>query len=247
MYNKTIFSISAFSLLTLSGCEIVINENPKEREAVYSSTAINNTTAVNNTTTVNNAGTTNITNSPTIDLSAMLKAVKTDGEKKVYNSHQFTPYSHHKTLVNYVEQIALDLADTLDTKSDEHNSNIHVAVTTIVDLDSSLNNSNQLGNQISETLIHQLQKFGYSVVDFKTRENIEVNSRGDFAFSRNITQLNQDQMASHVLAGTLIYRQNGIIVNTRVINVKTKQIVASSRKLIPLYVLNKEDIYLSSN
>ena len=54
-------------------------------------------------------------------------------------------------------------------------------------------------------------------------------------------------MASHVLAGTLIYRHDAVVVNTRVINAHTKKIVASSRKLIPIYVLNKEDIYLSSN
>ncbi|GAA59635.1 flagellar protein FlgO [Pseudoalteromonas sp. BSi20652] len=158
----------------------------------------------------------------------------------------FKPLKHHKTLVNYVEQMALDLVDTLEFDVDTH-THINIAVTTLVDLDASLNKSNQLGNQISETLIHQLQKFGYSVVDFKTTQTIDVTSRGDFTFSRDIAKLSEDQMASHVLAGTLIYRHNGVVVNTRVINVQTKQIAASSRKLIPLYVLNKEDIYLSSN
>jgi TolB-like protein len=161
-------------------------------------------------------------------------------------SQQFTPLKHHKTLANYVEQMALDLVDTLEFEADT-DTNINIAVTTLVDLDSSLNKSNQLGNQISETLIHQLQKFGYGVVDFKTTQTIDVNSRGDFTFSRDIEKLSEDQMASHVLAGTLIYRRNGVAVNTRIINVHTKQIVASSRKLIPLYVLNKEDIYLSNN
>ena len=161
-------------------------------------------------------------------------------------SQQFTPLKHHKTLANYVEQMALDLVDTLEYESDT-DTNINIAVTTLVDLDSSLTKSNQLGNQISETLIHQLQKFGYGVVDFKTTQTIDVNSRGDFAFSRDIEKLSEDQMASHVLAGTLIYRHDAVVVNTRVINAHTKKIVASSRKLIPIYVLNKEDIYLSSN
>jgi TolB-like protein len=161
-------------------------------------------------------------------------------------SKPFKPVKHHKTLVNYVEQMALDLVDTLeyDTESD---TQVNIAVSTLVNFDSSLNKSNQLGNQISETLIHQLQKFGYSVVDFKTTSTIDVNSRGDFVFSRNIKKLSEDHMASHILAGTLIYRQNGIVINTRIINVNTKQIVASSREFIPQYVLSKEDIYLSSN
>ncbi len=161
-------------------------------------------------------------------------------------SRQFTPLKHHKTLVNYVEQMALDLVDTLESSS-EFDESINIAVTSIVDLDATLNNSNQLGNQISETLIHQLQKFGYGVVDFKTSDAVNVNRRGDFVFSRDIKNLSKKHMASHVLGGTLIYRANGVTVNTRVINVNNKQVVASSRKFIPIYVLNKEDIYLSSN
>ena len=85
------------------------------------------------------------------------------------------------------------------------------------------------------------------MVDFKTTSTIDVNRRGDFVFSRNIKKLSEDHMSSHILAGTLIYRQNGIVINTRIINVNTKQIVASSREFIPQYVLSKEDIYLSSN
>ncbi len=176
----------------------------------------------------------------------MLKTAEQNQLKMMLTVNQFTPLQHHKTLANYVEQMALDLVDTLEFESDT-DTNINIAVTTLVDLDSSLTKSNQLGNQISETLIHQLQKFGYGVVDFKTTQTIDVNSRGDFAFSRDIEKLSEEQMASHVLAGTLIYRNDAVVVNTRVINAHTKKIVASSRKLIPIYVLNKEDIYLSSN
>jgi len=176
----------------------------------------------------------------------MLSSAKVDVHDEYDSSQQFMPLNHHQTLVNYVEQMALDLVDTLESGNDT-NAHLNIAVTTLVNLDATLNNTNQLGNQISETLIHQLQKFGYGVVDFKTTETIDVNSRGDFVLSRDIAKLNEDQMASHVLAGTLIYRRNGVAVNARVINIDTKQVVATSRKLIPLYVLNKEDIYLSSN
>ncbi|ASM50809.1 hypothetical protein PESP_a2923 [Pseudoalteromonas espejiana DSM 9414] len=161
-------------------------------------------------------------------------------------ARHFTPIKHHKTLVNYVEQMALDLVDTLESEAQDNNS-INIAVTTIVDLDASLNKSNQLGNQIAESFIHQLQKFGYGVVDFKTMSTIDVSNRGDFVLSRDIEKLSESSMANYVLAGTLIYRPNGVAVNTRVINVHSKHVVATSRKLIPLYVLNKEDIYLSSN
>ncbi|MBH0059877.1 flagellar biosynthesis protein FlgO [Pseudoalteromonas sp. NZS71] len=222
MYSK-LFNrfIIFFTLVNLAGCAFTQNNESAEMNA-------SSTTQVN------------------YDLASMLKTAEQKSTQDNVNGNQFTPLKHHKTLANYVEQMALDLVDTLEFESDT-NANINIAVTTLVDLDSSLTKSNQLGNQISETLIHQLQKFGYGVVDFKTTQTIDVNSRGDFAFSRDIEKLSEDQMASHVLAGTLIYRSDAVVVNTRVINAHTKKIVASSRKLIPIYVLNKEDIYLSSN
>lgn len=222
MYSKLLNRfIVFFALANLTGCAFTQNNESAEMNA-------SSTTQVN------------------YDLASMLKAAEQKSTQDDANGNQFTPLQHHKTLANYVEQMALDLVDTLEFESDT-DTNINIAVTTLVDLDSSLTKSNQLGNQISETLIHQLQKFGYGVVDFKTTQTIDVNSRGDFAFSRDIEKLSEEQMASHVLAGTLIYRSDAVVVNTRVINAHTKKIVASSRKLIPIYVLNKEDIYLSSN
>jgi len=222
MYNKKIQYVSMLILsLSLTGCAFL---KPKPVVVVQSTTQETQLT-----------------------LSDMIKNVQVNDQTTGIETTQFAPHGHHKTLVNYVEQMALDLADTLDLQNSSADNPLNIGVTSLVTLDSTLNNSNQLGNQISETLIHQLQKFGYSVVDFKTMDVIDVNARGDFAFTRDMTKLNDDNMANYVLAGTLIYRRDGVAVNTRIINVKTKQIVASSRKLIPYYVISKEDIYLSNN
>ena len=178
------------------------------------------------------------TSAQTLNDDAMLVAEKEQENAEVYiTTRRFTPYQHHKTLVNYVEQMALDLVDTMQQESD-----LGIAVTSFVDFDASLNNSNQLGNQIAESMLHQLQKFGYGVIDFKTRDAININNRGDFVFSRDIDELAKKRIASHVLAGTLMYRKNGVEVNARIINVDTKQVIASSQKVIPNYVLNNEQI-----
>ncbi|HEA16863.1 MAG TPA: flagellar biosynthesis protein FlgO [Pseudoalteromonas prydzensis] len=173
------------------------------------------------------------------DLTQMLKQVQMNSAEPLENSAQFSPNKHHKTLVNYVEQMALDLVDTMQTELDTS-----IAVTSFVDLDATLNNSNQLGNQLSESFIHQLQKFGYGIVDFKTTDHIAMNARGDFVFSRDIEQLANQRIASHVLSGTLIYRSNGVEVNARIIDITSKRVVASSNKILPYYVLNNADIHL---
>ena len=179
-----------------------------------------------------------------LDFNQIMAQMQQNDEQEQYaDTTQFNPNKHHKSLVNYVEQMALDLTDTMQVAPQD----AAIAVTSFVDLDASLTTASQLGNQLSETFIHQLQKFGYSAVDFKTANLITVNKQGDFAFTRNTRKLAGTNIASHVLSGTLIYRADGVVINARVINIENKRLAASSRTFIPLYVLNKEDIYLSSN
>lgn len=160
------------------------------------------------------------------------------GEAEVLNSTSvYYPQSHHVKLESYVEQMALDLVDTMVSEQA-----INIAVASFVNLDRSLQVSTQLGNQLSETFIHQLQKFGYGVVDFKTTNQVAVTGYGDFVFSRDIKQLTGDRIASHVLSGTLLYRVNGVEVNARVIDIESKRVIASSTKLVPTYVIHGSSI-----
>ncbi|MEL0640637.1 FlgO family outer membrane protein [Pseudoalteromonas aliena] len=173
----------------------------------------------------------------------IMAQVQNNEQEKYDDPTKFMPNKHHKTLASYVEQMALKITDNMQVSPE----NTAIAVTSFVDLDSSLNTASQLGNQLSETFMNQLQKFGYTAVDIKTADLITVSNQGDFAFTRDAHRLTNQDIASHVLSGTLIYRENGVVVNARVINIQNKRLAASSRIFIPFYVLNKEDIYLSSN
>ncbi|MBQ4831893.1 flagellar biosynthesis protein FlgO [Pseudoalteromonas sp. MMG010] len=176
----------------------------------------------------------------TVNINTMQQAMLQNNEQQAspyVDTTQFVPVKHHKTLVNYVEQMALDLTDTMQSEDDRT-----IAVTTFVKFDKTLNNSTQLGNQIAETFIHQLQKFGYGIVDFKTAENITVNSQGDFAFSREINKLASRKIAEQVLSGTLINRPNGVEVNARIIDITSKRVLASSQKILPNFVLSNANI-----
>ncbi|CAH9065976.1 hypothetical protein PSECIP111951_03505 [Pseudoalteromonas holothuriae] len=156
------------------------------------------------------------------------------------NSRRFSPVIHNLQLANYVEQMALDLVDNLYSEQE-----VNIAVTSFVDFDNNLRTTNQLGNQLAETFIHQLQKFGYGVVDFKATQSVSVTKGGDFSFSRRSKALTSKKIASHVLSGTMIYRSTGVEVNARVIDIDSKQVVASTRKIVPTYVLHNADIALS--
>lgn len=149
--------------------------------------------------------------------------------------HQYvTSLNSNKQLNDYVAQMAMQLVETFHLFPVES----RVAVASFVDLDSELNRTNIIGNQLAEAFIHQFQQFGINVVDFKTTRDIQVTSNGDFVFSRNHSQLDMLQQIDYVLSGTMVFTPRGIMVNARVINFRTKVVAASSQQLIPHFVVS---------
>lgn len=145
-----------------------------------------------------------------------------------------TSLQSNKQLNDYVAQMAMQLVETFHHFPVES----RVAVASFVDLDSELNRTNIIGNQLAEAFIHQLQQFGISVVDFKTTRDIQVTSSGDFVFSRNHAQLDVMQQIDYVLSGTMVFTPRGIMINARVINFRTKVVTASAQQLIPHFVIS---------
>jgi TolB-like protein len=153
------------------------------------------------------------------------------------STNVYAPLKHHKQLNDYVDQLALSLSDTMLVAEEPT-----IAVTSFVELNQSLQSTNQLGNQLSEGLMVALQRFGFLTVDFKVMDNVKIASGGDYSFSRALPELNNRLSADHVLSGSLIYREQGVEIQARVVNLKNKSLAASARTIIPYYVL--QDIQL---
>ncbi|WMN59353.1 FlgO family outer membrane protein [Pseudoalteromonas xiamenensis] len=160
-----------------------------------------------------------------------------DSLEEAREQYVFSPSKHHKQLNDYVEQLALSLSDSLMVSETPT-----IAVSSFVELNHSLQSTNQLGNQLSEGLLQALQRFGFVTIDFKVMDNIKVAGEGDFSFSRSLDELNKNLSADHVLSGSLIYRQQGVEIQARVVNLKSKALAASARTVVPYYVL--QDIHL---
>lgn len=141
-----------------------------------------------------------------------------------------------KPLDDYASQIAMQMVDTL------HNVpvNARVAVASFVDLNSDMQRSNAIGNQLSQSLLHQLQQFGLAVVDVKTANDIVLRQDGDFVFSRSKKRLQTTQAIDYVVSGTLVYKPNGVMVHARMINFDTKVVAASAQQLIPYFVISAQ-------
>lgn len=114
-----------------------------------------------------------------------------------------------------------------------------VAVTSFVNL-KDLESTNWLGNQIAENFIHELQRHGLVVIDFKTTGHIRVTKEGDYIFSRDWKELPERQIIDYVVAGTMVEQEDGILVNARMIGIQSRVVVATAQSFIPLWALGEE-------
>ncbi|WP_152537590.1 FlgO family outer membrane protein [Catenovulum agarivorans] len=90
-----------------------------------------------------------------------------------------------------------------------------------------------LGGQLEESFIYELQKRGYSVIDFKLTGKIKVGEQSDQIWSRDIEQLTADIDVRYLLSGTLVMHQNGAVVNVRMMDSANKQVIASAQGFVP--------------
>lgn len=107
-----------------------------------------------------------------------------------------------------------------------------IAVASFVDLDT-LKDTNWMGLQIEESFIYELNRRGEVVVDFKTTGSIQVTPSGDFVMSRNYRDLSARLPISRILTGTFSRNQQGILVNARIIDLRTKMVETTAQSLIP--------------
>ena len=154
--------------------------------------------------------------------------------KAVMNNSTFTAAPTRKNINHYVRGIMQDMAENLQYV----NTKTPLAVSSFVFLDRDYNNADLVGNQIAESFMHELHNFGVPVIDFKTTDYMRVTPGGDFVFSRDYLELNQEQNFSYVLAGTLVNHQGGILVNARIVGLASKAVVGSAQGFIPQSVVD---------
>jgi len=112
------------------------------------------------------------------------------------------------------------------------NEKTPLAVSSFVLLEGDYQTSNLLGLQITEALMHEVNKFGIPVIDFKATGNMEVTDSGDFFFSKDASDLEDDLPIRYVLTGTMVEQRGGYLVNARIIGVSSKAIVSSAQAFI---------------
>ncbi|NVK58111.1 MAG: hypothetical protein HWE26_21155 [Alteromonadaceae bacterium] len=156
------------------------------------------------------------------------------GQPPVYSSAQGAykgrPLSKH--VGDYVKVLTQDLVANMEVV----NNQTPIGVTHFALLDSELNKTNLLGQQMAESFVHELHKFRIPVIDFKATDFIRVTPEGDFLLTRDYLELDTNLPLDFVLTGTMARHQGGVMVNARIIGIQSHSVVASAQMLIPYYV-----------
>lgn len=138
-----------------------------------------------------------------------------------------------KQLTDYASQLGFKLATFEALKG------ARVGVTSFVEFDDNLQTTNPLGNQFAEAMVSTLPQHGVEVVDFKLTRKIIVSQNGDFSMSRNVRELSRKSGMDYILTGTLITTRRGVQVHSRVVSVRSQQVIASATTLLPHLVLQQ--------
>lgn len=164
-------------------------------------------------------------------------AMQIDSRFQAYSAESFMAnkgsVKEIKNINHYVRGLMHQLADNIKYV----NQKTPIAVMSFVLLDSDLQKTTLVGNQIAESFVHEIHKFGLPVLDYKTTDFFRISEEGDFIFSRDYMELRADLPIDYVLSGTLTKHQKGYLVNARIIGIKSKAVVASAQGLIPDYAI----------
>lgn len=91
----------------------------------------------------------------------------------------------------------------------------------------------QLGLQVQDSLQSLLVQQGLQVVEFKLTNDIYLRNNQDKVLTRELAQLESVHEVEYYLTGTLLRQEDAYVVNAKLVNVKSKQVVAAATEYIP--------------
>jgi len=138
-----------------------------------------------------------------------------------------------------INDVVKGLAYQMIESSSFVNPKTPIAVASFVNLED-LESTNWLGQEISESFIHEFQRHGFVVVDYKTTGYIRVTKQGDYVFSRDWKELPERQIIDYVVTGTMMKQETGVMINARMIGMQSHVVVATAQSFIPSWVFSDE-------
>ncbi|NVK58112.1 MAG: hypothetical protein HWE26_21160 [Alteromonadaceae bacterium] len=90
-----------------------------------------------------------------------------------------------------------------------------------------------LGHQLEEGLLTEATKRGFTAQEFRLTQDIIVSDSSDRVLSRDIELLTAMGRIDYFITGTLVYQEAGAIVNARIVDAQTRDVVAAATRFFP--------------
>lgn len=103
-----------------------------------------------------------------------------------------------------------------------------VLITSFVRLDN-LKQTSEFGRVLSESLINELSNRGFNVIEFRGQVGVSINEQGEYFITRDVNKLKQNVENTYVVVGTYSRQYKQVMLNARVIDNVSGQIISSSR------------------
>ena len=103
-----------------------------------------------------------------------------------------------------------------------------VLITTFVRLDN-LKKTSEFGRIVSESLINELSNRGFNVIEFRGQMGVSINAQGEYYITRDTNKLKSSVENTYVVVGTYSRQYKNIMLNARVLDNTTGQIISTSR------------------
>lgn len=102
-----------------------------------------------------------------------------------------------------------------------------VIVTTFVDLND-LGKTSVFGRMMAERLIDELNKQGFRVLEVRRAQDLFMKKDvGEMILTRDVAELGGTSNARSVLAGTYVATEQSVIINARLIDTKSPQVIST--------------------
>ena len=100
--------------------------------------------------------------------------------------------------------------------------------------------SNALGQQIQESLVTLAAQAGLNVIEFKTTKAIKIQKNQDVMLSRQVNELNPHFDTDYYLTGTYYTQNQNVVVNVRLIEVATSNVIAAATDFMPASIISSQ-------
>jgi TolB-like protein len=131
------------------------------------------------------------------------------------------------TTQNSLEATIASLATQMMQNNKMHTSK-SVLITSFVRLDN-FKKTTEFGRVISESLINELSNRGFNIIEFRGQMAVSVNEKGEYFITRNTSKMKENVQNSFVVVGTYSRQYGKIMLNARVMDNASGQIITSAR------------------